>query len=60
MILSTKGKAILAVASGRAPKGFPPDILKRAALRLRAINNAEKLDRETSVAGSGDGDMVSD
>ena len=44
MILSTKGKAILAVASGRAPKGFPPDILKRAALRLRAINNAEKLD----------------
>lgn len=33
-----------AVASGRAPKGFPADLLRRAIVKLTIIDNAAALD----------------
>lgn len=31
------------VASGRAPKGFPPDLVRRAVVKLTIIDNATSL-----------------
>lgn len=33
-----------AVASGKAPKGFPSDLLRRAVVKLTMIDNAATLD----------------
>jgi proteic killer suppression protein len=40
MIVSVKGKFVQEVAAGKAPKGFPADLLSRAERRLRAIDSA--------------------
>jgi proteic killer suppression protein len=52
MIISFKGKFVREVADGRAPKGFPADILARAERRLRAVNNAISLDDLRSPPGN--------
>ena len=52
MILSWKGKTAEAIAGGRAPKGFPPDLVRRAELRLRAIDNAGALNDLRSPPGN--------
>ena len=52
MILSTKGKAARSIASGVAPKGFPPDLLRRAELRLRALDHAAELQDLGSPPGN--------
>ena len=52
MILSTRGKAAQSIASGRAPKGFPPDLLRRAELRLRALDHATDLKDLVSPPGN--------
>jgi proteic killer suppression protein len=43
MIVSYKGKAVEAIAAGKAPKGFPSDLVTRAERRLRAVANAADL-----------------
>ncbi|MGN6143941.1 MAG: type II toxin-antitoxin system RelE/ParE family toxin [Mesorhizobium sp.] len=43
MIVSYKGKAVEAIAAGKAPKGFPSDLVARAERRLRAVANAADL-----------------
>lgn len=51
LIVSFKGKAVEAVAEGKAPKGFPPDLVARGERRLRAIENAGQLnDRHPEIA----------
>ncbi|WP_036241742.1 type II toxin-antitoxin system RelE/ParE family toxin [Mesorhizobium sp. STM 4661] len=52
MIVSFKGRAVEAVAAGRAPKGFPPDLVARAERRLRAIDNAAQLNDLRSPPGN--------
>lgn len=52
MIVSYKGKAVEAVAAGRAIKGFPADLVTRAERRLRAIANAIQLDDLRSPPGN--------
>ncbi|MDQ0471334.1 type II toxin-antitoxin system RelE/ParE family toxin [Labrys wisconsinensis] len=43
MIVSTRGKFIEAVMAGRAPKGFPADVVSVAERKLRMLDNAEEL-----------------
>ncbi|THF56780.1 type II toxin-antitoxin system RelE/ParE family toxin [Ollibium composti] len=43
MIVSYKGKAVEAIAAGKAPKGFPSDLIARTERRLRAVANAVDL-----------------
>ncbi|QDB98999.1 type II toxin-antitoxin system RelE/ParE family toxin [Mesorhizobium sp. 8] len=43
MIVSYKGKAVEAIAAGKAPKGFPSDLIARTERRLRAVANAADL-----------------
>lgn len=52
MIVSFKGKAVEAIAAGRAPKGFPPDLVARAERRLRAVANAADLKDLRSPPGN--------
>ena len=52
MIVSTKGKFVEAVIAGKAPKGFPADILRSAERRLRAIDAAVVLDDLRSPPGN--------
>lgn len=44
MIRSLKGKIAPIVASGGKPKGFPPDLLERAANKLAILDAAVTLD----------------
>lgn len=44
MIRSFKGKHVRAVAEGKAPKGFPADLLASCERKLRYIADAAKLD----------------
>jgi proteic killer suppression protein len=44
MIRSHKNSVTEAVAAGKAPKGFPADILKAAQRKLRMIQDAEVLE----------------
>ena len=44
MIRSVRDKRIEAIVAGRAPKGFPPDLLQVARRKLFMIDNAEVLD----------------
>ena len=43
MILSTRGKCVEQIAAGKAPKGFPADLVARAERRLRAVDLAVDL-----------------
>lgn len=43
MIVSFKGKIVVAVAAGERPKGFPAELLASAERRLRALANAIEL-----------------
>ncbi len=43
MIVSYRGKAVEAIAAGKAPKGFPSDLVARAERRLRSVANATDL-----------------
>ena len=52
MIVSFRGKAVEAIAAGRAPKGFPPDLVARAERRLRAIEHAAVLNDLRSPPGN--------
>lgn len=52
MIVSTKGKFVEAVIAGKAPKGFPADLLRSAERRLRAVNAAVVLDDLRSPPGN--------
>ena len=52
MIVSFKGKAVETIAAGRAPKGFPPDLVARAERRLRAVANAADLKDLRSPPGN--------
>ena len=44
MIRSVRDKRIEAIVAGRAPKGFPADLLQVARRKLFMIDNAEALD----------------
>lgn len=52
MIVSTKGRFVEAVIAGKAPKGFPADILRSAERRLRAVDAAVVLDDLRSPPGN--------
>lgn len=52
MIVSFRGRAVEAVAVGKAPKGFPPDLVARAERRLRAIASAVELNDLRSPPGN--------
>ena len=44
MILSFRNSMTRIIATGRAPKGFPTDILKRAMNKLTVLEYAKELD----------------
>ncbi|MEF2070199.1 type II toxin-antitoxin system RelE/ParE family toxin [Consotaella aegiceratis] len=44
MIRSFRGKYVEAVARGRAPKGFPADLVRVAQRKLRYLDSAGALD----------------
>ena len=52
MIVSWKGKSVAAIAAGKAPKGFPHELVARAERRLRAIGNAAALNDLRSPPGN--------
>ena len=52
MIVSFKGRAVEQIAEGKAPKGFPSDIIRSAERRLRAIQNAMVLEDLASPPGN--------
>lgn len=52
MIVSFKGKMVEAIAAGKAPKGFPSDLVARAERRLRAVANAVALKDLRSPPGN--------
>ncbi|MFT0861016.1 type II toxin-antitoxin system RelE/ParE family toxin [Ancylobacter sp. G4_0304] len=52
MIVSTKGKMVEAVISGMVPKGFPPDLLRSAERRLRAVDAAVLIEDLRSPPGN--------
>jgi toxin HigB-1 len=43
MIVSYRGKVVVAIAAGQKPKGFPAELVASAERRLRAIDNATEL-----------------
>ncbi|MBS9476068.1 type II toxin-antitoxin system RelE/ParE family toxin [Ancylobacter radicis] len=52
MILSTRGKHVEHVLAGRAPTGFPADLLRQAERRPRAVDAAIGLDDLRSPPGN--------
>ncbi|KAB0681472.1 type II toxin-antitoxin system RelE/ParE family toxin [Aureimonas leprariae] len=52
MILSTRGRLVEAIAAGRAPKGFPSNLVASAERRLRAVGNAAVLEDRRSPPGN--------
>ena len=52
MIVSFRGKLVAQVAAGRAPKGFPSDLVASAERRLRAIEMAVELGDLRSPPGN--------
>jgi proteic killer suppression protein len=44
MIRSLKGRIAEALAAGKRPKGFPPDLVGRAQNKLAMIDAAERID----------------
>ena len=52
MIRSYRDTKTQAVASGKAPKGFPPDLVRAAVRKLTMIENAVLLDDLRSPPGN--------
>lgn len=52
MIRSYVNALTEAVASGKSPKGFPPDLLRRAVVKLTMIDNAVALNDLTRAPGN--------
>lgn len=52
MIRSFRDSATRAVATGKAPKGFPPDLVRRAVRKLTMLNAATTLDDLRSPPGN--------
>lgn len=52
MIRSYKDKVTEAVAAGKSPKGFPPDLIKTARRKLFMLDNATVLDDLKSPPGN--------
>ncbi|MCQ0988648.1 type II toxin-antitoxin system RelE/ParE family toxin [Jiella marina] len=52
MIISTKGKFVEVIAAGKAPKGFPAELVRRAERKLRAPDFATRLDDLRSPPGN--------
>lgn len=52
MIRSYVNALTEAVASGKSPKGFPPDLLRRAVVKLTMIDNAVALNDLTRPPGN--------
>ena len=52
MILSFKDKLTQAVAEGRAPKGFPAELVRGAQRKLAMLNAARRLDDLKSPPGN--------
>ncbi len=52
MIRSYANAMTETVASGRAPKGFPADLLRRAIVKLTIIDNAATLDDLARAPGN--------
>lgn len=52
MIRSSANAMTEAVASGKAPKGFPADLLRRAIVKLTLIDNATSLNDLTRPPGN--------
>nr|WP_313015814.1 type II toxin-antitoxin system RelE/ParE family toxin [Brucella intermedia] len=52
MIRSYRNSLTEAIASGKAPKGFPSDLLRSAIRKLTMIDNAVKLDDLRSPPGN--------
>ena len=52
MIKSYRNKMTETVAEGKAPKGFPADLVKRAVLKLMALQYATSLDDLRSPPGN--------
>jgi proteic killer suppression protein len=52
VIISYKGKVTEAMASGKAPKGFPADLVRSAQRKLTMLNYATVLDDLRSPPGN--------
>lgn len=52
MIRSFRGRAVEQIAAGKAPKGFPADLVSRAERRLRAVSSASELNDLRSPPGN--------
>lgn len=52
MIRSFRGGLTRAVAAGEVPKGFPPDLARRAVRKLTMLNVAVRLDDLRSPPGN--------
>jgi proteic killer suppression protein len=52
VIISYKGKVTEAMASGKAPKGFPADLVRSAQRKLTMLNYATVLDDLRSPSGN--------
>ncbi len=52
MIRSYKDKLTAEIASGKSPKGFPPDLIKAARRKLVMLDNAAALDDLKSPPGN--------
>lgn len=52
MIRSYRDKTTKAVADGKSPKGFPPDLVKAARRKLVMLDNAVELDDLKSPPGN--------
>ena len=52
MIVSFRGKLVAQVAEGKAPKGFPVELVARAERRLRAVDMAVELGDLRSPPGN--------
>ncbi len=52
MIRTLKGRIAEAIAAGKRPKGFPPDLIGRAQNKLAMIDAAVRLDDLRSPPGN--------
>ncbi|MBN9044242.1 MAG: type II toxin-antitoxin system RelE/ParE family toxin [Rhizobiales bacterium] len=52
MIRSYRDKTTAAIAGGKSPKGFPPDLIKAARRKLVMLDNAAAIDDLKSPPGN--------
>lgn len=52
MIVSYRGKLIETIAAGKAPKGFPADLVRPAQRKLTMLQHAKALDDLRSPPGN--------